>query len=65
MKTRKNWEDDEREIVWINHDDDLDFPKNPDNEYVLIDSPRGLGPDTIIGVEMEKSDIIINDIINI
>jgi len=59
-KTRITYEG--SNIAWINNEEDLSFPKNPDNEYVLIDSPRGLGPDSIIGVEMEKSDIIINDI---
>lgn len=62
MKPHKKWETKGSEIKWINHDDDLDFPKNPDNEYVLIEGPRGLGPDTIIGVEMEKADVIINDV---
>ncbi len=50
-----------REILWINNEDDPAFPKNPDNKYILIDSPRGFGPNSIIGVEMEKADLIFDD----
>ena len=50
------------EVLWINNEDDPTFPKNPDNKYVLIDSPRGFGPGSIIGVEMEKADLIFDAI---
>lgn len=62
MKIHKNGEDNERRIFWVNNEDDADFPKNPDNKYVLVDSPRGLGLGSIIGVEMEKGDVIFRDI---
>ena len=51
-----------REIVWIKNEDDLSSPKNPYNKYVLIDGPRGLGPDSLIGVEIEEAEIILYDI---
>ncbi|KKN28247.1 hypothetical protein LCGC14_0856280 [marine sediment metagenome] len=46
-----------REIYWPNNEEDLSSPKNPYNKYVLIDGARGLGPDTLTGVEMEEADL--------
>jgi len=48
-----------REIKWIKNEDDPIFPKNPDNKYVLIDSPRNL-PGDIIGVEMEMEGLFFD-----
>ena len=48
-----------REIKWINNEDDPLLPKNPDNKYVLIDSPRNL-PGDIIGVEMEMEGLFFD-----
>lgn len=50
-----------REIKWIKNEDDLLFPKNPDNKYVLIDSPRNLPGDTI-GAEMELEELLFDEI---